>query len=103
MNHPAHPRRLGGLIGGRKGKDRPPPPAAPTSWAARARDAYAALVRQFAIPGEALFREKAPAAVTDRRYAYLWPFSQALAATLDVAALPEADGEALARAELMAQ
>src|SRR3954453_19896818 len=103
MNGPARLYRLRNLFGGRKRDGRGEQSTEPDSWAERARDAYGTMVRQFAIPGEALFREKAPPAVTDRRYAYLWPFSQALAATLDVAVLAEGDGEALARAELMAQ
>ncbi len=77
--------------------------AALTGWEARALDAYDALNRQFAIPDKALFREKAPPAPTDRRYAYLWPFGQALAATLDIAALPGAGGEQLGQARRLGQ
>jgi hypothetical protein len=62
----------------------------------RARAAYAALQRHFGRDDSALYREHAPAALTDQRYAYLWPFSQAWMAALDLAALGEA--EALERA-----
>ncbi len=57
----------------------------PESWAGRASAAHAALLRAFAVPGTALLRERAPALPTDRRYAYLWPFGQALAASIDLA------------------
>lgn len=103
MTQPSLLRQLGGLFAGRKRDPETVPPTAPVTWAERARDAYAAMVRHFAIPGEALFRERAPAAPTDRRYAYLWPFGQALAATLDVAALQGSDGAALARAQVLGE
>jgi len=59
----------------------------PESWAGRARDAQATLLRAFAVSGSELLRERAPALPTDRRYAYLWPFGQALAASIDLALL----------------
>ncbi len=71
----------------------------PDSWAGRAHAAYSAMVREFGHTNEVMFREHAPALPTDRRYAYLWPFGQALAATLYIAALPGADTATLARAE----
>lgn len=75
----------------------------PGSWAGRARDAYGALVREFGHIDGAMFREHAPALPTDRRYAYLWPFGQALAATLDIAALPGADIATLVHAERLGE
>lgn len=71
----------------------------PDSWAGRAHAAYETMVREFGHTDEAIFREYAPALPANRRYAYLWPFGQALAATLDVAALPGAAPSTLARAE----
>ncbi len=65
----------------------PPPGSPPDRWDERARDAHAALLRAFAVPGSDLLREQSPALPTDRRYAYLWPFGQALAASLDLALL----------------
>jgi hypothetical protein len=59
----------------------------PESWAGRAGAAHAALLRAFSIPGSELLRERAPALPADRRYAYLWPFGQALAASIDLALL----------------
>ena len=82
-----------------RGRDQRPTLPEPDSWAGRAHAAYDAMVREFGHAGEAMFREHAPALPTDRRYAYLWPFGQALAATLDIAALPGADHATLARAE----
>lgn len=70
--------------------------AAPATPVERARSAHAALERHFAREGGALYREHAPAAPVDRRYAYLWPFSQAWMAALDLAAL--GDDRALERA-----
>lgn len=77
-------RTIGRLTGSKKAVNAGAPPE---KWADRARDAHAALLRAFAIPGSDLLRERAPALPTDRRYAYLWPFGQALVATLDLAAL----------------
>lgn len=88
--------RLAGGDGGNTAANTGPPP---TSWADRARDAQAALLRAFAIPGSDLLRERAPALPTDRRYAYLWPFGQALAAALDLATLA-GDEAALRQARL---
>ena len=82
-----------------RGREQRPILPEPNSWAGRACNAYAAMVREFGHPDEAMFREHAPAVPIDRRYAYLWPFGQALAATLDIAALPDADTTTLARAE----
>lgn len=80
--------RFGRLIGRLAGSGKAAPPGPPPeSWADRAREAHAALLRAFAAPGSDLLRERAPALPTDRRYAYLWPFGQALAASLDLALL----------------
>ena len=87
--------RLIGRLTGAGGAAPAGPP--PESWAGRARDAHAALLRAFAVPGSELLRERAPALPTDRRYAYLWPFGQALAASLDLALLT-GDEAALRRA-----
>jgi len=65
----------------------PSPGPSPERWDERARDAHAALLRAFAVRGSTLLRERAPALPTDRRFAYLWPFGQALAASLDLALL----------------
>ena len=67
------------------------------TWPARALAGYAALQRHFALPDGASFREHAPALPTDQRYAYLWPFSQAWMAALDLAAYT-GDRAALAQA-----
>ena len=79
---------LGRLIGRltSSGGARPPAPP-PERWDDRARDTHAALLRAFAVPGSDLLRERAPTLPTDRHYAYLWPFGQALAASLDLALL----------------
>lgn len=76
----------------------PAPPAA-----VRARDAYAAMQARFAVAGGALYREKAPPRLFDRRYAPLWPFGQAFAAALAVAALPGGDVGALDQARRLAR
>lgn len=73
-------------------------PAEPQTWEGRARDTYDTMVREFGLSNSPLFREHAPALPTDRRYAYLWPFGQALAATLAIASLPRGDDGTLARA-----
>ncbi|HET8628464.1 MAG TPA: glycoside hydrolase family 76 protein [Thermomicrobiales bacterium] len=75
----------------------------PDPWFPRARDANAALVGRFASDTPGLFRERAPAQPDDRRYSYAWPFSQALAAELDVAGLPGGDPATLARARQLWQ
>ncbi len=67
------------------------------TWPARANAAYAALQRHFALADGATFREHAPTLPTDQRYAYLWPFSQAWMAALDLAAYT-GDQAALAQA-----
>lgn len=85
MAEPTFFGRLRGRLTGSGGAA--PPGPAPERWEDRARDAHAALLRAFAVPGSALLRERAPALPTDRRYAYLWPFGQALAASLDLALL----------------
>jgi Glycosyl hydrolase family 76 len=56
--------------------------------AARAATAYAAMQRQLAVgDGSSLYRETtAPA--QERPYAYLWPFSWALVATVDLRGVP---------------
>jgi hypothetical protein len=66
-------------------------PVEATTARERAQATYAAMLRHFGLEGGALFREHAPALPTDRRYAYLWPFGQAWMATLDLAALGDAD------------
>ncbi|CAA9557675.1 MAG: GH76 [uncultured Thermomicrobiales bacterium] len=97
-------RQLGHLgtrwFGRRSRRDSPRPE--PQTWAGRARDAYETMVREFGVADTPLFREHAPALPTDRRYAYLWPFGQAFAATLDIAVLGDKDAAALARAETLA-
>ena len=60
---------------------------------ARAYAAQAALLEHFTVGNGPLFREHAPARLGDRRYAFLWPFGQAFAAQLDLAAMP-GDGSA---------
>jgi hypothetical protein len=61
------------------------------------------MMREFGYTDRAMFREHAPALPTDRRYAYLWPFGQALAATLDIAALPGAAPAVLTGAEQLGE
>ena len=53
-------------------------------WIERATAAYVAMQRHFFMPRRKLYRATAPGGGT----AFLWPFSQALAATLDLAELP---------------
>src|SRR5690242_7906182 len=71
----------------------------PQSWAGRAHDAYETMVAEYRINGSPLLREHAPALPTDRGYAYLWPYGQALAATIAVAGLAGADRAVLDHAE----
>ena len=62
--------------------------AAQHGLAERAGAAYDALLRHFAVAdGASLFRENA-APVQERPYAYLWPFTWALIATLDLSGVP---------------
>jgi hypothetical protein len=62
--------------------------AAQRDWAERAGVAYDALLRHFAVAdGASLFRENT-APVQKRPYAYLWPFTWALSATLDLSGVP---------------
>lgn len=63
----------------------------------RARTAYAALEAHFAISRAALYREHATPAPGDRSFAYLWAFSQAQTAALDIASLPGGDPAAISR------
>ncbi len=57
-------------------------------FAERAGAAYDALLRHFAVAdGASLFREDT-APVHERSYAYLWPFTWALIATLDLSGVP---------------
>lgn len=85
-------RRIRGRLGrAGAGSGAAPVPLVATTARDRARATYAALLRHFALPGGAFFREHAPALPTDRRYAYLWPFGQAWMAALDLAALGDAD------------
>lgn len=72
---------------------------APAASVERARLTDAALQRHFAREEGALYREHAPAAPMDRRYAYLWPFGQAWSAAIDLAAL--GDDAALERSREM--
>lgn len=81
---------------------RPEATTAAATAAARAREAYAAMQARFAVAGDALYREHALPRFGDRRYAYYWPFAQALAAALAIAALPDDDGGALAQARRLA-
>jgi hypothetical protein len=62
--------------------------AAQRGMAERAGATYDALLRHFAVAdGASLMRENT-APVQERAYAYLWPFSWALVATLDLAGVP---------------
>lgn len=88
---------IGRLLGQRRA-DKSAEPERQT-WAARAFDAYETMVTEYGITGSPLLREQAPALPTDRRYAYLWPFGQALAATTAVASLAGADRAVLDHAE----
>jgi hypothetical protein len=67
------------------------PPTGPSQpdqdYAARAVAAYTAMRHYFAVPRQALFRETYPAGWR-KSYAHHWPFSQAMAATIDLAGLP---------------
>ncbi len=92
-------RNIGQLV--RRLRQQPAPVDEPDSWEAKANATYAAMLREFRAPRSTLLREYAPALPTDRRYAYLWPFGQALSATLDIAALPEADPAVVSHAEQM--
>lgn len=58
----------------------------------RAIAAYEALQRYFYLSDPKLYRETYPPPTDARPYAYHWPYSQALAATLDVLALPGVGG-----------
>lgn len=57
----------------------------------RARGAYVALEVRFATACGGLYREHATPVQGDRSFAYLWAFSQAQTAALDIAALPGGD------------
>jgi len=61
----------------------------------RARSAYAGMQNHFYLPQAALYRGNYPPQPNDRTYSYHWPFSQAMAATLDVAALSGTDQSAV--------
>lgn len=63
----------------------------------RARGAYAALDARFATTQGALYREHATPAPGDRSFAYLWAFSQAQSAALDIAGLPGGDPTTVTR------
>jgi Glycosyl hydrolase family 76 len=64
--------------------------AAQRELAERAGATYDAMLHQFGVAdGAGLFRETS-APVPERIYAYLWPFTWALVATLDLAGLPAA-------------
>lgn len=60
---------------------------APSTYGAAARSAFAGLQSAFALPGTPLLAETAPGRPDGPRYAYHWPFSRAMAATIDMAAL----------------
>jgi hypothetical protein len=61
---------------------------APAICAERAAASYAAMQRFFAVAdGSSLYRETS-AAEQERPYAYLWPYSWALIATIDLAGVP---------------
>src|SRR5919202_6575614 len=77
--------------------------APPQTAHARAREAYAAMQANYYLPDRKLFRELAPPRPGDLPVAYSWPYSQALAATLDVAGLPGGDRETLTRAAQLHQ
>ena len=69
-------------------RSRPTPlPAAPTSNADRAVQAYRAMQGYFSVPEAPLYREQYPHSGGDG-YATLWPFSQALVATLHLVGIP---------------
>jgi hypothetical protein len=67
----------------------------------RARDAAAVLHRAFPSDTAGLYRERVPPQLDDRRFSYSWPFTQALAAQLDLAGLPGGDQAALAQVRLL--
>lgn len=56
-----------------------------STYGERAIDAYQAMQRYFADSHDELYQDRDPG---PGGYSYLWPFSQALAATIDVASLP---------------
>src|SRR5919199_6057470 len=70
----------------------PPAAKAATNRQQRDRDravlSYQALQRYFYLPATKLYRETYPPDESTP-FAYLWPFSQAMAGTLDLAGLPE--------------
>lgn len=72
--------------------------AAASSSLTRARAAYKVLETRFATAPDGLYREHAPPAPNDRAFAYLWPFSQAQTAVLDIGSLPGGDTNAASRA-----
>ena len=77
--------------------------APPQTAYARAREANAAMQAHYYLPDTGLYRELAPPRPGDRRFAYSWPYSQALAATLDLAGLPGGDRVTLTRAAQLRQ
>lgn len=73
---------------------------APEPWTARALALAEALQRSFAVPGVAgAYREAVPAA--ERPYAFLWPWSQVLAAGLELIELGAGLGSPLDVGELL--
>ena len=60
----------------------------------RATAAYAAMLRAFAVPGTPHLGEASPRGFA-KPYAYQWPLSQAISATLGMAGLPLIGGDYL--------
>jgi hypothetical protein len=60
-----------------------------SDWMQRAESAFAGLRRYFSVGSASLYREVSPARGGDPPTAYHWPFSQAMAAALDMAGLSE--------------
>jgi hypothetical protein len=70
--------------------DRPGDPA--PSDAERAVRAYRALVAHLGVPDTDLLRESAPDSTSGKPFAYVWPFEEAVKATLYLAGLPGIGG-----------
>ncbi|MCC6174549.1 MAG: glycosyl hydrolase [Chloroflexi bacterium] len=61
-------------------------------YAERAVRAYDAMQRRFAVASGRLYRETSPPDPAGNPYAFLWPFEEAVKATLFMAGLPEIGG-----------